>query len=246
MEETAQIIKKDCYIALDLETTGLDPRFDKIIEIGAVRVENGEVAGRFEMFVNPGRKLEARVMELTGITDAMLKDAPEIGGVMEAIADFTEGVPILGHNILFDYRFLKQAAVNLGMVFERRGIDTLRLCRRFMPGPEKKNLAAACRYYGVEPEASHRALADAVSAHLLYQAMKKRCFQEDPEAFLDEALQYRVKREQPATKKQKEVLRELAKYHKISLTVQIEELSRNEAARITDKIIAQYGKMIKR
>lgn len=246
MEKSAQIIKEECYTALDLETTGLDPKYDRIIEIGAVRVENGRVSGQFSTFVNPGRKLENRVVELTGITDAMLETAPKIDNVIRELCSFTQGCPLLGHNIMFDYRFLKRAAVSEGLDFERSGIDTLILCRCFMPPREKKNLASACCYYGVEPQIAHRALADAWSAHFLYQAVKKRHFSDRPEAFLEKILQYRVKREQPATKRQKEVLRDLTKYHKISLTVQIEDLSRNEASRMTDKIIAQYGRIVKR
>ena len=125
-------------------------------------------------------------------------------------------------------------------------MQTLKLARRFMPGEEKKNLAAACAYFGVKQETAHRALSDAISAHLLYQTMRKRHFQEAPEAFAAKPLIYKVKKEQPASKMQKEVLRELVKYHRINLSVQIDSLSRNEVSRITDKIISQYGRMTKR
>ena len=260
MEETAHIIKKeDCaeidraageqpgfYAAVDIETTGLDPKQDKIIEIGAVRVERGLICGQFSTFVNPRRKLEPRIEELTGITDAMVSGAPDIGEVIGQVMDFCGGLPILGHHVIFDYSFLKRAAVNSGLSFEKNGIDTLALCRRFMPEEEKKNLSSACRYFGVEPQTAHRALSDAVSAHLLYQAMFRHHFSESPDLFLGKTLIYKVKKEQPASKKQKEVLRDLLKYHKINLTVQIDYLSRNEISRITDKIIAQYGRIKKR
>lgn len=257
MEETAHIIKienssrrdketeirPDFYTAIDLETTGLDPKKDKIIEIGAVRVEHGSICERFSTFVNPRRALEPQIEELTGITDEMIKDAPDIGEVIGRVAEFCSGLPLLGHHVIFDYSFLKRAAVNCGLSFEKSGIDTLTLCRRFMPEEEKKNLSAACRYYGTEPQPAHRALSDAVSAHLLYQAMFRRHFSECPDPFFSKTLNYKVKKEQPASKKQKEVLRDLLKYHKISLTVQIDYLSRNEISRITDKLIAQYGRI---
>ena len=92
---------------------------------------------------------------------------------------------------------------------------------------------------------SYRDLADAVSAHLLYEELAGRFFS-CPEAFAQTPLICRIRREQPASKKQKEVLQDLVKYHKISLTVQVDSLSRNEASRLTDRIISQYGRMIKR
>ncbi len=246
MGEVSQIKETECYAALDLEMTGLDAKNDRIIEIGAIRVEKGIVTGTFSSLVRPGRKLEAQVEELTNITDRMLEGAPEIPEVMERLSSFTEGLPLLGHNIAFDYRFLKQAAVDQGMRFERDGIDTLTLCRLFMPPDEKKNLGSACSYYGVRPQTAHRALSDAFSAHFLYQALLNRHFQEKPEAFMAKPLNYHVKRRQPATKKQKEVLRDLLKYHKINLSAQIDGLTRNEVSRMIDKIVSQCGRAAER
>lgn len=259
MEEIAHIIKEvkgtcggnegfirngeDTYVAIDLETTGLNPGEDKIIEIGAVLVEEGEVRQTFSTFVNPRRTLEAETRELTGITEAMVAEAPDIEEVIGQIVDFCQDLPLLGHHVIFDYSFLKRAAVNCGFVFEKTGIDTLTLCRRFMPGEEKKNLANASRYFCVKQKDAHRAFADAMTAHLLYQAVKKKHFSAAPEAFACKSLIYKVKKAQPATKKQKEVLRDLIKYHRINVSVQIDYLSRNEASRMTDRIISQYGRI---
>lgn len=239
LEKNSQIRETEMYTALDLEMTGLDVKTDRIIEIGAIRVENGAVTGTFSTLVSPGRKLDPRVEELTNITDRMLEKAPAIQEVLERLSSFTEGLPLLGHNIAFDYRFLKQAAADQGMCFERDGIDTLALCRRFMPPDEKKTLGYACSYYGIGPQTAHRALADAFSAHFLYQALLKRHFQEKPEVFMAKPLNYHAKRRQPATKKQKEVLRDLIKYHKINLSAQIDGLTRNEVSRMIDKIVSQ-------
>ncbi|MEG0368702.1 MAG: 3'-5' exonuclease, partial [Hungatella sp.] len=149
-------------------------------------------------------------------------------------------------SFIFDYSFLKRAAVNGGLTFEKKGIDTLLLCREFMPAEVKKNLAVACRYYQVENQHAHRALSDAYAAHELYQKMLLQHGIQKPRAFEDKFLIYKVKKEQFATKRQKEGLRELIKYHKIDITVQIEHLSRNEISRMTDKIISQYGRIVKR
>lgn len=233
----------DSYVAVDLETTGLDPKRDKIIEIGAVRVEGGEITADYGRFVNPYRLLEERTTQLTGIIDSDIADAPGIEEIIGEFLAFAGELPLLGHHVIFDYSFLKRAAVNSGREFERPGIDTLQLARLFMPAEEKKNLTAACEYFGVKQEKAHRAMADAVAAHLLYQEMKKRFGRECPQAFTEKSLIYKVKKEQPASKRQKEHLQYLLKYHKISLTVQIDHLSRNEISRITDKIISQYGRI---
>ena len=231
------------YIAIDLETTGLNPKTERIIEIGAARVEDGTVVQTYSTFVNPERELDARIRELTGICDDDLKDAPVLDTVLPELLAFCGELPLLGHRIIFDYSFLKRAAVNQGEEFARAGIDTLTLARLFMPEDEKKNLKAACGWFGVEQKETHRAMADAMAAHQLYQAMKKRYGKERPDVFSEENLIYRVKKEQPASKRQKEHLQDLIKYHKIGLTVQIDHLTRNEISRITDKIIAQYGRI---
>lgn len=233
----------DSYTAIDLETTGLDPKRDRIIEIGAVKVVEGRIAEEYASFVNPRRQLERRITELTGIDDGMLEQAPEIGDVIGDVVRFCGELPILGHHVIFDYSFLKRAAVNQGLPFEKTGIDTLAICRKFMPEDEKKNLLSAARFYGVEPDASHRALADAKTAHFLYQAMKNRHCADGEPVFFGKPLIYKVKKEQPATKKQKQGLRDLAKYHKINLSVQIDYLTRNEVSRMTDQIILQYGRI---
>lgn len=232
------------YLAVDIETTGLDAKRDRIIEIGAVKVLDGEIAEEFQTLVNPCCDLGEITKSLTGITNQMLEDAPGIADVIGGLVDFCEeGLPILGHHVIFDYSFLKRAAVNRGLAFERNGIDTLKLCRHFMPEGEKKNLEAACAFYGVIRGQAHRALADAVDAHLLYQALCRSHGMGNSEEFTEKPLIYKVKREQPASKKQKEHLRYLLKYHKIDLPVQIDSLSRNEISRITDKIISQYGRI---
>lgn len=245
LSEIAQAIERrdNSYVAIDLETTGLDPKHDKIIEIGAVKVVDGKIMEEFSSFVNPRRKLEECTTKLTGITGGMLTDAPGAECLIESVIDFCGDFPILGHHIIFDYSFLKRAAVNCGLKFEKNGIDTLIICRKFMPEGEKKNLMSAGAYYGIVPETAHRALSDARMAHFLYQAVKSQHFQTNPEAFFGRPLIYKVKKEQPATKNQKEGLRELIKYHKINLSVQIEYLTRNEASRMTDKIISQYGRI---
>ncbi len=229
------------YIAIDLETTGLDAKRDKIIEVGALRVQEGIAVARYHSLVNPHRKLESRIQELTGIRDEMVEIAPNIEDIMAEIVDFCGELPLLGHYVIFDYSFLKRAAVNLGIDFEKSGIDTLKLCRQLMPEGESKTLAAACAFFKIARKGAHRALGDAEDAHCLYQALISH-FSSREEIFTEKPMIYKVKKEQPASKKQKEDLRYLLKYHKIDVPVEIDYLSRNEASRLKDQIIFQYGR----
>lgn len=236
----------DSYVAVDLETTGIGARKEKITEIAMVKVLDGEIAGVFCTLVNPRRGIPEEIVKLTGIDDAMVKDAPGIETVIGGAVSFSEGLPLLGHQLIFDYGFLMQAAVNNRLEFEREGIDTLRLCRLLMPGAEKKNLGAACAYFGIHPDGAHRALSDATAAHLLYQELKKRFGEERGDLFLAKKLQYKAKKEKAATKRQKEHLQDLIKYHRIDVNVQTDFLSGNEISRLTDRIIFTYGKIPKK
>ena len=234
------------YIALDLETTGLEARLEKITEIAALRVVDGRVEERFVTLVNPMRQLGERIRALTGITDDMVKDAPVIEDIIGDVVRFCGNLPLLGHNILFDYAFLKRAAVNSGLDFEREGIDTLGICRLFMPADVKRNLTCACSFYEVTQSTAHRAQADAEAAHGLYQVMMSRHSQDQPDMFAPRPLIYKAKRDQAATKRQKEYLQDLLKCHRIDVAVQIDAMSRSEVSRMIDNIISQYGRMTSR
>lgn len=231
----------DTYTVLDLETTGLNPKYEKIIEIGAVKVRDGKIAGQFQTLVNPGRILEERVCELTGISNEMLKDAPESGMVIEPLLDFIGEDVLVGHRILFDYSFVKKEAVNQKIVFEKKGIDTLKLARRFLPALESRKLEYLCTYYGITHTA-HRALSDAQATAELYQQLAGLFYETDKKAFCPVQLIYQVKKETPVTKPQKERLYKLLDKHKITIGYEIDKLTRSEADRIIDRILAEYGR----
>ena len=108
---------------------------------------------------------------------------------------------------------------------------------------EKKNLGNACTYYKIEQPLAHRAEADALSAHFLYQKLVALYGEEQPELFVTTPLNCRMKRQQPATKRQKEYLQDLLKCHRIDITVQLDDISRSDASRLIDKIILQYGRV---
>ncbi len=229
------------YVCVDLETTGLNPKYEKIIEIGAVKVVNGVITERFSAFVNPGRKLEERITELTGIAQQQVDEAPYIEEVLPAFLDFCGDFALLGHRVLFDYSFLKKAAVNQKLSFEKKGIDTLRIARRFLPELPHRTLPYLCEHFQI-PHRAHRALHDAEATCALYDIFLEKYYLEEESCFTPQALNYQVKKETPITKSQKERLLRILTQHKLTLDMDIDKLTRSEASRITDKILAKYGR----
>ena len=131
-------------------------------------------------------------------------------------------------------------AVNQGISFDKKGIDTLKLARKFLPQLPSRRLSDLCCYYGIETT-SHRAGSDALSAAMLYERLVQDF--PDEEAYRPSELVFHVKKESPASKKQKERLYCLLEWHKIIPDYDVERLTRNEASRITDKIILAYGRL---
>lgn len=224
-------------IAVDVETTGLSAGIDEIIEIGAVKIENGSMTETYQSFLRPERVLPARITELTGITGEMIMDARPAGEVLPEFLAFAGGLPLLGHNLPFDYSFLKAACEKQKLSFEREGIDTLRLARILHPALEKKTLTAMTEFYGVNPGRAHRAEDDAVSCAGIYLKMLE-AFGGDlqkQELFLPQPLQAKIKKSEPATIKQKKYLLDLLKYHRIE-AVSVEPMTKSDASRIIDHL----------
>ena len=233
------------YIALDLETTGLHPSEDRILEIGAVKVQNGEICARYETLVNPGLAISPRIQQLTGIDDAMAATGKDTKTAVTELVDFCGELPLLGHNILFDYSFVKRNAVNLGLEFEKEGVDTLKIARTLLPDLEHKNLPYLCTYYQITQERAHRASDDACAAMELYKRLAAEFPDSPAELFAPKQLVCKVKKQGPITPAQKGYLNDLIKYHKISLSVQIDTLTKNEASRMIDKIISEHGRILR-
>lgn len=129
------------YVALDIETTGLNPAVDRIIEVGMARVEYGQITQKYSTLVYPGISVSERITELTGIHNEELAGKPRIEEIIGDITRFIGDWPILGHNVTFDFSFLKRAAVNNGYTITDDGIDTLKIARRLLPELEHKNLS---------------------------------------------------------------------------------------------------------
>ncbi len=240
----------DSFVCIDLETTGLDPKRDKIIEIGAVKVRHGEIEDTFESFTAPGRSLDERIVELTGIEDAQLENAPRIEEILPGLLTFIGEDILLGHSVLFDYSFIKRAAVNQKFKFEKYGIDTLKIARKYLPDLESRSLAFLCGHFGIEHNA-HRALTDAKATVGLYRKLLELFYEKeeldnadnpDKSLFCPKPLIYHVKRETPITIPQKEQLYKLIDKHKLIIDYNVEQLTRGEASRRIARILAEYGR----
>ena len=230
------------YIVVDLEMSGLDPKRDKIIEIGAIKVRNKQVADTFSCLLNQDCVLSEKVQELTGITETMLHQSKDPKTAMMEFFDFVGDDIWVGHNIIFDYSFMKQWAVNHKIPFQKKAVDTLKIARKCLPELEKKTLDYLCGYLQIVRENRHRAADDAKATQELYEILEKSFMESQRELFMPRELQYKAKRQTPATPRQKKALMELIEYHKIVCDVSIGQLSRSDASRLTDKIIHQYGR----
>ena len=239
------MILLDRYVAVDLEMTGLRAKTDRILEIGAVKVIDGEIIDMFQRLVNPQMKLPKEIIELTGITDEMAGAGCSTDDAVKGFLKFSESFPLVGHNLIFDYSFLKQYAVNHGMMLEREGTDTLKLARKFLPEAQNKTLDHLCELLQIKRDRNHRALEDAKAAAKLLELLKEKFASKEPGVFEPKPLAYKVKKQQPATAQQKRRLQELTEYHKIELERQIESLTRNEASRTIDQIYLRYGRIPK-
>ena len=161
------------FVAFDLETTGLSVRKDVITEIGAVILRDGKVVDTFQSFVNPNRKLDPKNIELTGITDAMLVDAPQIGEVLPKFLDFCAGRPMVAHNADFDVGFLTAACSKLSLPFNPTYIDTLVLSQNLMPNLTKHKLNIVADALSLPEFNHHRASDDALTCGYLYLRFAK-------------------------------------------------------------------------
>ena len=233
------------YVTLDLETTGLEPKRDRIIEIGAVKVSNGVVIGEYTTLIDPQLEIPEGISKLTGISNDMVQGKPLIQKVLGEFLEFCGDLPLLGHNILFDYSFVKHQAVNCGLEFEKEAVDTLKIARAVLSDLPSRSLQNLRQHFEIPQGDAHRALEDARTTYHLYERLFQEYGQSKPELFCSKPLIYKVKKQGPMTPAQKRYLQDLVKYHRINLNVNPESLTRNEASRLIDEILSTYGKIMR-
>ena len=223
------------YTVIDLEMTGLHPKSDKIIEIGAIKVKNGKIIDTYAMMVNPMMVIPQRITELTGITNEDVSRGEDMDVAMAGLLRFIDGEELVGQNITFDYSFIKQWAINKRIPLEVKAYDTLKLARQLLPVEQPKNLEALCEYFGINRENAHRAQDDAEETRQIFEKLMHMAIEKNDEKLLEpRLLQYKAKRQTPATAHQKERLREYREAHNITDPINWETLTRNEASRLYD------------
>lgn len=229
------------YTVIDLEMTGLAAKDNKIIEIGAVRVRGGKKTDTYSMLINPHVAIEPIVVNLTGITDEMLAEGEEEDPAVAGLLEFIGEDVIIGHNVSFDYSFIKQWAVNKRIPLDLKACDTLKLARALLPEEQPKKLEALCQYFHVERIRAHRALDDAEETWQLFEKLADMAEEAGQEELLEpKLLKVKRKRQTPATAHQKERLKEYMLQHGITEEIPWDTLTRSQASRKMDHFRARY------
>jgi DNA polymerase-3 subunit alpha (Gram-positive type) len=149
------------FVIFDLETTGLYAYSDKITEIGAVKIKDGEIIGNFSTFVNPDRPIPADVSNLTGITDSMVAGAPSQSEAVQSFLDFCDGSVVVAHNAPFDTGFIRKACENMGVPYNLTSVDTVAIARNILPELNNVKLDSLAKHFRLGKFNHHRAVDDA-------------------------------------------------------------------------------------
>ncbi|MDO4565438.1 MAG: 3'-5' exonuclease [Clostridia bacterium] len=149
------------YVVIDIETTGLSSCRNEIIELGALRVRDGEIRDSFSSLVKPLRRVDGFITALTGITNEMLTDAPKLREILPDFMGFVGGDIVVGHNVNFDINFIYDACAGLFLPpFSNDYVDTMRLSRLLFKSERRHRLSDLAERLGLDYEGAHRALAD--------------------------------------------------------------------------------------
>ncbi|MBQ7802561.1 exonuclease [Candidatus Saccharibacteria bacterium] len=163
----------ESYTLIDIESTGLDPTFDEIIELGALKIKNNKVKDSFQSLVKPESEIDPFIEDLTGITNSDLEDAPSLISVLPAFLEFIGSDLVVGHNVNFDINFIYDNCKKLDLpYFSNDYVDTLRLSRRILPELESHSLSALINYLGLSEEGHHRAISDCEKTKDIFDNLK--------------------------------------------------------------------------
>ncbi|MEL6134540.1 MAG: exonuclease domain-containing protein, partial [Bacteroidota bacterium] len=149
------------FAIIDIETTGGDPKVDRITEIAVIRYNGKEIVDSFTSLINPEMPIPPYITRITGIDNDMIKDAPKFYEVAKEIVEITQGTVFVAHNVRFDYSFVQKEFRQLAYTFTRPQLCTVKLSRKVIPGHKSYSLGNICRELGIPNEARHRAWGDA-------------------------------------------------------------------------------------
>ncbi|MBN2614080.1 MAG: GIY-YIG nuclease family protein [Bacteroidales bacterium] len=160
------------FAVLDIETTGLSPSQEKITEIAIFIYDGEKIVDEYSTLIHPEKKISYRITQLTGINNQMVADAPKFYEVAKKIVEITEDAVLVGHNVRFDYGFIRHEFLRLGFQYERKTMDTVSLSRKLIPGKPSYSLGKLCHTLGIENAARHRAAGDAMATLKLFQLLQ--------------------------------------------------------------------------
>lgn len=167
----------DSYTSIDIETTGLDPSYDDIIEVGAVHIKNGVIESTFQSLINPGYEIDEFITKLTGITNEMLAAAPKIETVLPDYINYLSNDVLVAHNANFDINFLYDNSLYyFKKPLKNNFIDAMRLGRHLFKDLPNHKLGTMTQHFGICDHIEHRSLSDALNAHYCYEYMKKYAY----------------------------------------------------------------------
>ncbi len=167
-------VNKDLFAVVDIETTGLRVKDDRITEVAVLVYNGSEIVESFHSLINPERYVPEFITQLTGINNEMLETAPRFFEVAKAIVEITEGKVFVAHNAHFDFTFLKNEFKSLGFNFQRKTLCTARLSRKILPGLPSYALDKICRHLNISIKDRHRAMGDAEATCELLGILKTR------------------------------------------------------------------------
>ena len=168
LHDKGQSLTESTFVVFDIETTGFSPLKNRIIEIGAVKVQNGKIIDRFSEFVNPEVPIPFRIEKLTSITDEMVMQAPTRDEIIPKFLSFCQDCVLVGHNVSFDMSFINQNCKEMGIENEFTSVDTLGISRVFFPLQAKHTLDAVAKTLNISLEHHHRAVDDAECTALIF------------------------------------------------------------------------------
>jgi DNA polymerase-3 subunit epsilon len=157
------------YAIVDVETTGLNPKTEKITEIAVFLHDGFRVTREYTTLINPEKKIPYRITQMTGISNKMVEDAPRFCDVAREILELTEGCTLVGHHVAFDYSFLRQEYGSLGYNFRRDKLCTVRMSRKLIPHRRSYGLGNLCKDLGIVNPCRHRAAGDATATARLFE-----------------------------------------------------------------------------
>ena len=177
LSEAQNLVEKffpSSYVVVDIETTGLNPIRNEIIELSALKVQDNTIVDSFTTLIKPNEKIPTFITSLTGISNEMVKNAQPVENILADFCNFVGNSVILGHNVSFDMRFIKENCKrHLDKEFANSTIDTLKISRKLLPNIKNHKLSTLADHYGISSEGHHRGLVDCEITYNVHQQLRQ-------------------------------------------------------------------------